>query len=81
MEKKDVDITWITLQFMCYWFTFPGDMLPVDGIVIHSNDLKVDESALTGETDLVRKGENYELILFSGWCLIKSTYCNSAILF
>lgn len=49
---------------------YPGDMLPADGFVIYSNDLRVDESALTGETDLVRKGENYELCLFSGSYLV-----------
>ena len=33
-----------------------GDLLPADGIIIQSNDLKVDESSLTGESDHVKKG-------------------------
>lgn len=44
----------------------PGDLLPADGIVLQSNDLKVDESSLTGESDHVRKGESYDPMLLSG---------------
>ena len=29
-----------------------GDLLPADGVVVQSNDLKIDESSLTGESDL-----------------------------
>jgi Ca2+ transporting ATPase len=40
--------------------------LPADGVIIQSNDLKVDESALTGESDHVRKGEHADPVLLSG---------------
>ncbi|EEC15444.1 plasma membrane ca-ATPase B2, putative [Ixodes scapularis] len=43
-----------------------GDLLPADGIIIQSNDLKIDESTLTGESDHVKKGENIDPMLFSG---------------
>ncbi|XP_022240050.1 plasma membrane calcium-transporting ATPase 2-like [Limulus polyphemus] len=43
-----------------------GDLLPADGIIIQSNDLKVDESSLTGESDHVKKGELHDPLLFSG---------------
>ena len=43
-----------------------GDLLPADGIIIQSNDLKVDESSLTGESDHVKKGELYDPMLYSG---------------
>ncbi|XP_075587313.1 plasma membrane calcium-transporting ATPase 3 isoform X1 [Dermatophagoides farinae] len=43
-----------------------GDLLPADGIIIQSNDLKVDESSLTGESDHVKKGLDYDPTLFSG---------------
>ncbi|KAG1699330.1 Plasma membrane calcium-transporting ATPase 3 [Nymphon striatum] len=43
-----------------------GDLLPADGVVIQSNDLKVDESSLTGESDHVKKGENVDPVLLSG---------------
>ena len=43
-----------------------GDLLPTDGIVISSNDLKVDESSLTGESDLKKKDGAHSIRLFSG---------------
>lgn len=43
-----------------------GDLLPTDGIVIQSNDLKVDESSLTGESDHVKKGDKSDPMLLSG---------------
>ncbi|XP_059489575.1 plasma membrane calcium-transporting ATPase 2 isoform X2 [Neocloeon triangulifer] len=43
-----------------------GDLLPADGILIQSNDLKVDESSLTGESDHVKKGENLDPMVLSG---------------
>lgn len=46
-----------------------GDLLPADGILIQSNDLKVDESSLTGESDHVKKGEHFDPMLLSGTLL------------
>ncbi|OTF77092.1 plasma membrane calcium-transporting ATPase 3-like protein [Euroglyphus maynei] len=43
-----------------------GDLLPADGIIMQSNDLKVDESSLTGESDHVKKGLDSDPTLFSG---------------
>ncbi|KAL0268070.1 UNVERIFIED_CONTAM: hypothetical protein PYX00_010146 [Menopon gallinae] len=43
-----------------------GDLLPADGILIQSNDLKVDESSLTGESDHVKKGEAIDPMVLSG---------------
>ncbi|XP_065316419.1 plasma membrane calcium-transporting ATPase 2-like isoform X2 [Gordionus sp. m RMFG-2023] len=43
-----------------------GDLLPADGILLQSNDLKVDESSLTGESDLVKKGPDTDPMLLSG---------------
>ncbi|XP_021343203.1 plasma membrane calcium-transporting ATPase 2-like [Mizuhopecten yessoensis] len=43
-----------------------GDLLPADGIIIQSNDLKIDESSLTGESDHVKKGEIRDPMLLSG---------------
>ncbi|KAJ5917433.1 ATPase P-type K/Mg/Cd/Cu/Zn/Na/Ca/Na/H-transporter [Penicillium verhagenii] len=33
----------------------PGDMVPVDGILIAGHDVKCDESSATGESDIMRK--------------------------
>ncbi|XP_061187594.1 plasma membrane calcium-transporting ATPase 2-like isoform X2 [Saccostrea echinata] len=43
-----------------------GDLLPADGLLIQSNDLKVDESSLTGESDHVKKGVKTDPMMFSG---------------
>ncbi|XP_005182536.1 plasma membrane calcium-transporting ATPase 1-like [Musca domestica] len=43
-----------------------GDLLPADGILIQSNDLKVDESSLTGESDHVKKGIDHDPMVLSG---------------
>ena len=40
-----------------------GDLLPADGVVVQCNDLKVDESSLTGESDMVKKGGKDPLLL------------------
>lgn len=44
---------------------FYGHLVPADGVVIESNDLKIDESSLTGETDQIKKSINKPM-LFSG---------------
>lgn len=43
-----------------------GDLLPTDGILMQSNDLKVDESSLTGESDHVKKGPDADPMVLSG---------------
>ncbi|KAM6436204.1 plasma membrane calcium-transporting ATPase 1 isoform 7-T11 [Liasis olivaceus] len=43
-----------------------GDLLPADGVLIQGNDLKIDESSLTGESDLVKKMLDRDLMLLSG---------------
>ncbi|XP_030280716.1 plasma membrane calcium-transporting ATPase 1-like [Sparus aurata] len=43
-----------------------GDLLPADGVLIQGNDLKIDESSLTGESDHVKKSLDKDLMLLSG---------------
>uniref|UniRef100_A0A8C5DTD3 Calcium-transporting ATPase n=1 Tax=Gouania willdenowi TaxID=441366 RepID=A0A8C5DTD3_GOUWI len=43
-----------------------GDLLPADGILVQANDLKIDESSLTGESDHVRKSVDKDPMLLSG---------------
>ncbi|KAM4022157.1 plasma membrane calcium-transporting ATPase 2 isoform 3-T4 [Anomaloglossus baeobatrachus] len=43
-----------------------GDLLPADGVFIQGNDLKIDESSLTGESDQVRKSVDKDPMLLSG---------------
>lgn len=43
-----------------------GDLLPADGVLIQGNDLQIDESSLTGESDHVRKSVDKDPMLLSG---------------
>ncbi|KAJ3596271.1 hypothetical protein NHX12_002680 [Muraenolepis orangiensis] len=43
-----------------------GDLLPADGVLIQGNDLKVDESSLTGESDHVKKTLDKDPMLLAG---------------
>uniref|UniRef100_A0A8B9JK62 Calcium-transporting ATPase n=1 Tax=Astyanax mexicanus TaxID=7994 RepID=A0A8B9JK62_ASTMX len=43
-----------------------GDLLPADGVLIQGNDLKIDESSLTGESDHVKKTLEKDPMLLSG---------------
>uniref|UniRef100_A0A3Q2PE27 Calcium-transporting ATPase n=1 Tax=Fundulus heteroclitus TaxID=8078 RepID=A0A3Q2PE27_FUNHE len=43
-----------------------GDLLPADGVLVQANDLKIDESSLTGESDHVRKSVDKDPMLLSG---------------
>uniref|UniRef100_A0A8C5AXD3 Calcium-transporting ATPase n=1 Tax=Gadus morhua TaxID=8049 RepID=A0A8C5AXD3_GADMO len=43
-----------------------GDLLPADGILIQGNDMKLDESSLTGESDHVSKSADKDPMLLSG---------------
>ncbi|XP_061114996.1 plasma membrane calcium-transporting ATPase 3 isoform X2 [Conger conger] len=43
-----------------------GDLLPTDGVLLQGNDLKIDESSLTGESDHVRKSAEKDPMLLSG---------------
>lgn len=52
--------------FLLVPLQLPGDLLPADGVVIQSNDLKLDESSLTGESDAIKKGVERDPMLLSG---------------
>ncbi|XP_016328501.1 plasma membrane calcium-transporting ATPase 2 [Sinocyclocheilus anshuiensis] len=43
-----------------------SDLLPADGVLIQGNDVKIDESSLTGESDHVRKSADKDPMLLSG---------------
>ncbi|XP_051975928.1 plasma membrane calcium-transporting ATPase 1b isoform X1 [Xyrauchen texanus] len=43
-----------------------GDLLPADGLLIQGNDVKIDESSLTGESDHVKKTLDKDPMLLSG---------------
>ncbi|XP_012275644.1 plasma membrane calcium-transporting ATPase 2 isoform X4 [Orussus abietinus] len=63
-EVKQISVSDIVVGDICQ--IKYGDLLPADGILIQSNDLKVDESSLTGESDHVKKGESFDPMVLSG---------------
>lgn len=40
-----------------------GDLIPADGVLIQGNDLQIDESSFTGETDMMKKSDNDPMLL------------------
>ncbi|KAL1460917.1 hypothetical protein WDU94_012853 [Cyamophila willieti] len=50
-----------------------GDVLHADGILIQSNELSIDESSLTGESDHVKKGEQTDVMLLSGTLVMEGS--------
>ncbi|KAI4887051.1 hypothetical protein NFI96_002117 [Prochilodus magdalenae] len=62
-----------------------GDLLPADGILIQGNDLKIDESSLTGESDHVRKSADKDPMLLSvckwmmKWCDLRGWFGSAHI--
>ena len=55
-----------------------GDQVPVDGLVLHSDNAEVDESLLTGESDPVTKATGDAMysssFLIAGTCRIQAVY-------
>lgn len=43
-----------------------GDLIPADGVIIQCADLKIDESSLTGESDLIKKSISNDPVMLSG---------------
>ncbi|CAF4878003.1 unnamed protein product [Rotaria sp. Silwood1] len=44
-----------------------------DGLIVQANDLKVDQSPITGEPDLIKKNENEDVALLSGTQLMEGS--------
>ncbi|GAP87000.1 putative calcium-translocating P-type ATPase [Rosellinia necatrix] len=42
----------------------PGDLVPVDGVLIDGHDLKCDESSATGESDAIKKTPGHQVMAF-----------------
>lgn len=66
MSLTKQDISHKVNQTLICAFVCSGDLLPADGILVQANDLKIDESSLTGESDHVRKSVDKDPMLLSG---------------
>lgn len=58
----------------CSCLSIPGDLLPADGVLIQGNDLKIDESSLTGESDHVKKSLDKDPMLLSGILFLSTPF-------
>ncbi|KRZ52719.1 Plasma membrane calcium-transporting ATPase 3, partial [Trichinella nativa] len=63
-EQTQIFVTDLVVGDIC--MVKYGDLIPTDGIIIQSNDLKVDESSLTGESDFIKKSVDTDPFLLSG---------------
>lgn len=63
-EHKKIPVTDIVVGDIIELHT--GDQIPADGLVTDAVDLRVDESALTGEPDLVKKNLDVDPFMLSG---------------
>ncbi|CAF3617423.1 unnamed protein product [Rotaria sp. Silwood1] len=61
---KQIPIAELVVGDLC--FIKYGDLVQADGLIIQSSDLKIDESSITGETDLTKKNETEEIGCLSG---------------
>ncbi|CAM2710546.1 unnamed protein product [Rotaria socialis] len=61
---QQIPISELVVGDLC--FIKYGDLLPADGLIVQSSDLKTDESSITGETDLVKKHEDDDVGLLAG---------------
>lgn len=61
---KQINVKDIVVGDIC--FIKYGDLVPADGIIVQANDLKIDESSLTGESDLIKKNASDNVLLLSG---------------
>lgn len=56
-----------------------GDILPVDGILVEGSDVKMDESALTGEPNLIAKSVDKDPFLLSGTSTLEESVFNFGV--
>lgn len=61
-QVKEINIKDIVVGDIC--LIKYGDLVPADGILVQSNDLMIDESSLTGESDHIKKNcvENFYIL-------------------
>ncbi|CAD5226224.1 unnamed protein product [Bursaphelenchus xylophilus] len=50
-----------------------GDLVPADGVLLQGNDLKIDESSLTGESDHVKKTVEEDPFVLSGTYIMEGS--------
>ncbi|CAF1023175.1 unnamed protein product [Rotaria sp. Silwood1] len=70
-RTQQIPIIELVVGDLC--FIKSGDFLPADGLIVQANDLKVDQSPITGEPDLIKKNENEDVALLSGTQLMEGS--------
>lgn len=62
----------LEIQFCC--ISPSGQALPADAVFVKGQDLKVDESAVTGETDVMRKKMDTDPFFISGTNILEGCH-------
>lgn len=57
------------------FIAYLGNTLPVDGILLRSSELQIDESSLTGESDMIKKNTEDDVVLLSGTHVMQGVSC------
>ncbi len=70
-EIKQINIKEIVVGDIC--FIKYGDLVNADGVIVQASDLKIDESALTGETDLIKKNSADNVLILSGTHVVEGS--------
>jgi cation-transporting ATPase E len=73
-QEREIDLSEIVVGDLLVMR--PGDQIVVDGSVVSANDIKVDESLLTGESDLISKQVGDAV--YSGSFCVSGTACYEA---
>ena len=66
---QQINVKEIVVGDIC--FIKYGDLVPADGIIVQASDLKIDESALTGESDLIKKNNTDNILILSGKIILE----------
>ena len=66
-QQKEISVYDVVVGDLCLLAV--GDQIAADGILLRSNDMKVDESGMTGESDEIKKSVEKDPFLI-GSCLV-----------
>ena len=70
-QVKEINIKDIVVGDIC--LIKYGDLVPADGFIVQANDLLIDESSLTGESDHIKKSLIENFYILSGTHVVEGS--------